>query len=154
EKITYHHVVEVTGGIASEQFASLAGIVRDGDVGKVLVWVDEMLAAGKAADKCLENLIGFYRDLLVIKVAPNAASMADSMLDVETFTDVAAQYDREQLYQIISVLSQYQSEMKFAGQPQTLFEVALMKVCTLEQAEASDQQAVNSSEASETVQTL
>lgn len=138
-EITYNDVIEVTGGIASDQFASLAAIVRDGDVGQALVWVDEMLAAGKAADKCVEDLIQFYRDLLVIKVAPTAADLADSLLALDKFRAVADQYEQDQLFQIIDVLTSYHSEMRYAGQPQTLFEVALMKVCTLDSTRVAEE---------------
>lgn len=132
-KITYELVVEMTGGIEGEQFATLAEAVHAQDVGRALQWVKEQLNAGKSADKCLESLLFFYRDLLVMKLVPTSSAMMDRILDVDRYQRVADLYDEQHIFAIIDVLNRYQTEMKYAPHPQLLFEVALMRICTLEQ---------------------
>ncbi|RXZ80012.1 DNA polymerase III subunit gamma/tau [Paenibacillaceae bacterium] len=130
-RITLDAAVDVTGGIASEQFAQLAEAVQRRDVAAVLPLVEGMTQAGKSADKCLENLIYFFRDLLLLKLVPNATAMTERMIDTDRFHEMAQAYDKDRLFRMIDILHQYQVEMKHAIQPQTLFEVALMKICTL-----------------------
>lgn len=128
-KVTYEQVLGMTGGIASEQFAKLAGAMLKDDVGEVLQIVEDFMQEGKSADKCMENLLYYFRDLLLIKMVPQADKLTDRVLHPEEYKEMASAFTREQLFQMIDTLNHYQSEMKYASQPQTLFEVALLKLC-------------------------
>lgn len=130
ERITLRDAVDVTGGIAADQFAKLAEAVRDRDVAALLPLVENLMQAGKSADKCMENLIYYFRDLLVLKLAPEAGS-TERVVDAGAFRAMADSFSSERLFRMIDILNGYQNEMRFASQPQTLFEVALMKICTL-----------------------
>lgn len=130
-RLTLADAVDVTGGLAAEQFAELAEAIRKRDVAAILPLVEGLMQAGKSADKCIENLVYYFRDLLLLKLVPGGASMTERIVDIEQFLPIAEAYDRERLFAMIDVLHQYQVEMKHAAQPQTLFEVALMKICTL-----------------------
>ncbi|WP_150275786.1 DNA polymerase III subunit gamma/tau [Paenibacillus tepidiphilus] len=131
--VTYQQVLGMTGGIPSEQFAKLAAAILEGDMGLLLELVEQLMLEGKSADKCLENLLYYFRDLLMIKMVPGADHLTDRVLNPADFRDMAAGFSRERLFQIIDTLNRYLGEMKYATHPQTLFEVALMKLCSLRQ---------------------
>ncbi|XEC94857.1 DNA polymerase III subunit gamma/tau [Paenibacillus tarimensis] len=137
-RLTLDDAVDVTGGMASEQFAQLAEAVQKRDVAAVLPIVEGLMHAGKSADKCLENLVYYFRDLILIKLVPDGKSMTERIVDTERFRQMAQAYERDRLFRMIDVLHQYQVEMKHALQPQTLFEVALMKICTLPESGAAE----------------
>ncbi len=130
-KITYPQVLQMTGGIASEQFAELATALLQSDVGRVLQIVESFMQEGKSAEKCMENLLYYFRDVLMIKMIPNAGDLTERMLNPDNFRDTASAFSREQLFAIIDTLNHYQTEMKYATQPQMLFEVALLKLSGL-----------------------
>ncbi|WP_411348640.1 DNA polymerase III subunit gamma/tau [Paenibacillus sp. WLX2291] len=142
-KITYPQVLQMTGGIASEQFAELATALQQGDVGQVLQIVESFMQAGKSADKCMENLLYYFRDVLMIKMIPQAADLTERMLNPDNFRETASAFSREQLFAIIDTLNHYQTEMKYATQPQMLFEVALLKLSGI--ADSSSAAAVGTS---------
>ncbi|OAB47749.1 DNA polymerase III subunit gamma/tau [Paenibacillus antarcticus] len=129
--VSYQQVLNMTGGIASEQFGRLAQGLLDGNIGLVLQMVEDFMQEGKSADKCMENLLYYFRDLLMIKMVPHADKLTDRVLNPEEYKEMAETFSREQLFQMIDILNHYQSEMKYASQPQTLFEVALLKLCNL-----------------------
>ncbi|ASR49615.1 DNA polymerase III subunit gamma/tau [Paenibacillus kribbensis] len=129
--VTYQQVLDMTGGIASEQFGKLALALLKEDVGTVLQMIENFMQEGKSADKCMENLLYYFRDLLMIKMVPQATKMTERVLDSEQFREVADAFTKEQLFAMIDTLNRYQSEMKYAVQPQTLFEVALLKLCSI-----------------------
>lgn len=129
--VSYQQVLNMSGGIASEQFGRLAQGLLDGDVGLVLQMVEDFMQEGKSADKCMENLLYYFRDLLMIKMVPHADKLTDRVLNPEEYKEMAETFTREQLFQMIDILNHYQSEMKYASQPQTLFEVALLKLSNL-----------------------
>jgi DNA polymerase-3 subunit gamma/tau len=131
--VSYQEVLNMTGGIASEQFGRLAQGLLNGDIGLVLQMVEDFMQEGKSADKCMENLLFYFRDLLMIKMVPHADKLTDRVLNPEEYKEMAETFSREQLFQMIDTLNHYQSEMKYASQPQTLFEVALLKLCNIPQ---------------------
>ncbi|QHW31975.1 DNA polymerase III subunit gamma/tau [Paenibacillus rhizovicinus] len=134
EHITLNDAVEVTGGLAAEQFEQLAEAVRDRNAGAILPLVEGLMQAGKSADKCLENLVYYFRDLLVLKLAPQGKASTERIVDQDKYRTMAASFSSELLFRMIDVLNQYQLEIRHAALPQTIFEVALMKICTLQDA--------------------
>jgi DNA polymerase-3 subunit gamma/tau len=134
--VTYESVVAMTGGISSEVFSRLARMIKERDVGQCLALVEGMLADGKSADKSLESLLLYFRDLLMIQMVPESGVVTDRILNVEDFRSVAESFETAELFRIIEVLNHYQSEMKYSGQPQIMFEVALIKLCSAPEAES------------------
>ncbi|MBT2293667.1 DNA polymerase III subunit gamma/tau [Paenibacillus albidus] len=130
-QVTYQQVLGMTGGIPSEQFARLAKAILEGDMGLLLELVEQLMQEGKSADKCLENLLYYFRDLLMIKMVPGADQLTDRVLNPAEFQDMASAFSRERLFEIVDTLNRYLGEMKYATHPQTLFEVALMKLCSM-----------------------
>lgn len=129
-QVTLGHAVDVTGGLPSEQFARLATAVREGDVAAVLQEIDEMMKAGKSADKCLEQLMHYFRDMLLAQLAPETAAASGRVADPSELRKLSEGFSRERLFDIIDLLNRYQTEMKYAAHPQTMFEIALIKLCT------------------------
>ncbi|MEY9096797.1 DNA polymerase III subunit gamma/tau [Paenibacillus sp. RC84] len=122
-------VVAMTGGLASDQFEKLVGSMKEQDIGAALELIDQFMQEGKSADKCMENLIHYFRDLLMIRLVPDSSVLTERVFDVARLDQVASRFGTDQLITIIEVLNQYQSEMKYSVQPQTILEVAVMKAC-------------------------
>jgi DNA polymerase-3 subunit gamma/tau len=142
--VTLELAVDATGGLPAEQFARLAVAIRDSDVAAVLHEIDEMMKAGKSADKCLEQLMHYFRDMLLARLAPDAANSSGRVADPTELRRLAADFPRERLFGIIDLLNRYQTEMKYAAHPQTMFEIALIKLCTSTgQAAAADASGVS-----------
>ncbi|MGG6312934.1 DNA polymerase III subunit gamma/tau [Paenibacillus macerans] len=140
-QVSYQQVLDMTGGIASRQFAELARTLLAGDVGGMLQMIEGFMQEGKSADKCMENLLYYFRDLLMVKMVPKADKLTERVLDPQDFGEIAQAFSKQQLFRIIDTLNHYQTEMKYALQPQTLFEVALLKICTINGEAAPEQPA-------------
>jgi DNA polymerase-3 subunit gamma/tau len=128
--ITYTDVVSITGGLASDQFQVLVQAIQRRDVAAVLQLIETFMQEGKSADKCMENLLYYFRDLLMVKMVPNSQAVTDRIIDVKAFAAVAAAFTAQELISMMDTLNYYQTEMKYSVQPQTLLEVALMKLCS------------------------
>ncbi|GGA52869.1 DNA polymerase III subunit gamma/tau [Paenibacillus physcomitrellae] len=140
-QVSYKQVLEMTGGIPSSQFAELAGSLLQGDIGGVLQLIERMMQEGKSADKCMENLLYYFRDLLMIKMVPKAEKLTERVLEPGAFSEIAEAFTKNQLFQFIETLNHYQNEMKYAVQPQMLFEVALLKLCSIAESGSGSQAA-------------
>jgi DNA polymerase-3 subunit gamma/tau len=129
-RITYAEVVAMTGDLAADQFRKLAEAMQTKDIGLALELIDGFMQEGKGADKCIESLIHYFRDILMIKMVPNSQVVTDRILDPVAFKEISAAFSLPEIFAMIDVLNHYQVEMKYSAQPQTLFEVAIMKICS------------------------
>jgi len=130
--VSLDQAIDATGGLPSEQFARLAAAVKDGDVSAVLQEIDEMMVAGKSADKCLEQLMYYFRDMLLALLAPDTSGASGRVASPADLRELASGFTRERLFGMIDLLNRYQAEMKYASHPQTMFEIAMIKLCTAE----------------------
>lgn len=129
-QVTLQGAVDATGGLPADQFVRMAAAIRDQDAAAALREIDEMMQAGKSADKCLEQLMHYFRDLLLAQLAPDAENAAGRVGDPEALARAAGGFSRERLFAVIDHLNRYQTEMKYAAHPQTMFEIALLKLCS------------------------
>ncbi|MFC5467338.1 DNA polymerase III subunit gamma/tau [Cohnella suwonensis] len=129
-QVSLEQAVAATGGLPSEQFSRLAVAIRESDAAQVLLEIDEMMRAGKSADKCLEQLMHYFRDLLLAQLAPEAGDSSGRIANPAELKEVSRGFSRERLFAIIDLLNRYQGEMKYAAHPQTMFEIALLKLCS------------------------
>jgi len=130
-RVTADGVLAMTGGVAGEQYGALAEAVLKQDVGFVLDFVDRLMREGKSADKCLEGFLSYMRDLLLVKLVPGSNAVTDRLAPAERerLSAVAAAFENERLFRMIDTVNGYLGEMKYAAMPQTMLEVALLKLC-------------------------
>ncbi|MFC5450426.1 DNA polymerase III subunit gamma/tau [Paenibacillus aestuarii] len=121
-------ILSITGGVASDQFKKLVHAVRSKELGAALELIDTFMQEGKSADKCIENLIDYFRDLLMVRMVPNSPVITERVFDMAELREVASQFTPAEMMSIIETLNHYQSEMKYSVQPQTLLEIAIMKI--------------------------
>lgn len=145
-QITLEAAVDVTGGIAAEQFYELAEAIQHKNAASMLSLVESLMQAGKSPDKCLENLMYYFRDLLVLKLANGGDTATERIVNAERFRAMASAYSAEELFRMIEILNHYQQELKHAAQPQTLLEVALLKLCASSEGGAQRAAEVSSEE--------
>lgn len=132
EKVTVEDALTVTGAVSQMFLLKLAKAIKDHDVVSGLQSLEELLFQGKDPTRFIEDLILFYRDLLLYKAAPNLEeSLERAMLDDE-FQSLAKDISPAEIYQLINLLSKTQQEMRWTNHPKIFLEVAIVKLCQLE----------------------
>jgi DNA polymerase-3 subunit gamma/tau len=121
-------ILSITGGVASDQFEKLVKAIKDQDLGAALELIDTFMQEGKSADKCIESLIDYFRDLLMVRMIPNSPAVTERIFDLAQMQIVAGHFTPAAMMGMIEILNHYQSEMKYSVQPQTMLELAVMKI--------------------------
>lgn len=137
--VTLPDVLGITGGIGLEQFGRLAQAIIGRDAGAALSCIEQMMQEGKSAEKSMENLLYYFRDALMLKLVPNSEEWTDRITDAGAFRSMIGSFATDRLFHIMDVLNQYQAEMKYSAQPQTIFEVAILKLCSLPEKDGGTQ---------------
>lgn len=121
-------ILSITGGVASDQFKKLVLYIKEKNLGAALELIDTFMQEGKSADKCIENLINYFRDLLMVRMVPNSPVITERVFDMGDLREVANHFSPSEMMAMIETLNHYQSEMKYSVQPQTLLEISIMKI--------------------------
>ena len=96
--------------------------------------LEELLFQGKDPVRFIEDMILFYRDMLLYKTAPNLEESLDRVTPDGEFQALAEETNAEDIYHLIHLLSKTQQEMRFTNHPKIFLEVAIVKLCQQESA--------------------
>ncbi|NUK32160.1 DNA polymerase III subunit gamma/tau [Parageobacillus sp. VR-IP] len=122
-------VLAMTGAVSSATLASLAQAIYEKDTAAVLQLIENMMDQGKDPNRLIEDLIFYYRDLLLYKTAPHVEGAIKGAIVDDAFKHLAEAMPVSDLYETIEVLNKSQQEMKWTNHPRIFLEVALVKLC-------------------------
>ncbi|PFN74930.1 DNA polymerase III subunit gamma/tau [Bacillus sp. AFS076308] len=132
DRVTLEDALTVTGSVSQGFLNKLAHAFQESDVASGLEALDELLFHGKDPSRFMEDLILFYRDMLLYKTAPNLEESLERVMLDEDFRKLAETIPVEKIYQLIDLLNKTQQEMRWTNHPRIFLEVAVVKLCQLE----------------------
>ena len=152
ETMTIEDALLVTGSIGQDVFYQLAEALSERDVAHALGSIEKLVDDGKDPVRLTEDFITFYRDLLVLQVAPDQAELLEIATGDERFRELALKFPIETLYKSISILTNTQQEMRFSNHAKVYLETAVIRLAQVPQdANVGD---VNTTELENKVQLL
>ncbi len=132
DKLSIEDALLVTGAIGEDVFHQLADALRNKDAGVVLSLLDQLIAEGKDVTRLVEDLITFFRDLLLLRTAPNLKDLLELVSPDNRFEKMANEFDPDLLYAFIDILAKTQQEMRFSHHAKVYVESALLKMIHLD----------------------
>jgi DNA polymerase III subunit gamma/tau len=131
DQVTVEDALTVTGSVSQGFLNKLAKSILDKDVAAGLEAIDSILYHGKDPARFIEDLIYFYRDLLLYKSAPTLEESMERVLTDEEFKGLAEQIPHQAIYDLIEILNKAQQEMRWTNHPRIFLEVAIVKLCQI-----------------------
>ncbi|MBU8920200.1 DNA polymerase III subunit gamma/tau [Bacillus sp. FJAT-29953] len=132
DRVTLEDALTVTGSASQAFLNKTAKSFQDKDVASGLEALEELLFHGKDPARFIEDLILFYRDMLLYKTAPNLEESLERVMLDDEFRLMAEETPTEQIYQLIDFLNKTQQEMRWTNHPRIFLEVAIVKLCQME----------------------
>lgn len=125
--ITPEAVWDLVGAIPERHLLDLIDALAAQDAQGVLTQARQLLEHGKEPLVLVQNLVAFYRDLLLIKTAPQQRELV-TLTDPtwEALRQRAPNYSVEMLLSAQSHLRQCEPQIRQSGQPRLWLEIALM----------------------------
>lgn len=127
-EVTLEDALFVTGSIGQDVFYELAQSLVAKDIANVLATLEKLMGEGKDAVRLSEDLITFFRDLLLIQTAPDLGDLLELASSDEKFVELANNFSMDTLYTYIDILSKTQQEMRFSLHSKVYLETALLKM--------------------------
>ena len=129
DMVTVEDALTVTGSVSQVFMSDLVQMINQKNVSKVLELLKELLSLGKDPVRLIEDLILYFRDMLLYQVSPELSSSFERVMIDESFKSLAEQMEPEQIYSLIENLNKAQQEMKWTNHPRIFLEVMLIKLC-------------------------
>ena len=125
-------VREMLGLIPAQEVLGVLLQVRDGDAAGALRSLDGLLAHGADLSDFLVQSIQTLRDLLVLKITPQAGGLVERPADeAERLATEAKSFTEDTLLHCLAVLQETRTKMRWDTLPRIRVEVALVELARL-----------------------
>ena len=131
-KISAEDVLSVTGSVSRQFLADVSRAVAERDAAGGIRSVGELIENGKDPLRFLEDLIFYYRDLLLFKTSADLESVFERARADDHFRQLAGQMEKTEIYRVIEILNASQQEMKWTNHPRIFLELSIVKLCQAE----------------------
>lgn len=133
DRVSEADVLSLFGLTGFTPVAALGRALAQGDVGAVLKSARELAAAGKDLGKLSQDLLGFFRNLVIYQVSPTALEGEISTPEKDVLAEVSGQISRGAALGILEELSHLESRLRYALAKDVVFEVALIRMSQLKE---------------------
>jgi len=128
DKLTLENALLVSGSISQDIFYEVVEALKAKEIAKVLTSVEELIADGKDPLRLAEDLITFFRDLLLLQTSSDLTELLELVSPEDKFIQLAHEFSADTLYTYIDILSKTQQEMRFSHHTKIYLETALLKM--------------------------
>lgn len=144
--VTAAAIMQITGTVSQTYFSVLAKHIGERNVAGVMEQFEQVMVQGKDPEHFLQDFMYYYRDMLLLKTAPNLQEIVERTLIDDQFASVAKAYSLPALYEIIEVLNAAMTQLKWSTYSRVLVELTLVKLCQLAEKGGSQAAGINQEE--------
>lgn len=130
DELTYQKVLSVLGVSEREILINIANSLLQKNVGDALVQLDSVLSQGKSPLVFSNDLISYYRDLILIYTLEDKAREIVVVKDdvYQSMKSQAVKENYAEMVKAIEVLSEIEQELRYSVQPRIVLETAIIKI--------------------------
>ncbi len=130
DEIMYEDVLSTVGMMTTDFVIDMVDYILKKDIAGIVKKIDDILFEGKDIVQFLKELIQYFRDILICKVAKTAESIIDVSKDVfDKMVEQGKSIEEDAVVFIIKDLSELENKIKWSQNQKVLLEVALIKIC-------------------------
>lgn len=135
EKLTYDHVLQVTGTAPRTRYGTMLRQTLDFNASGLLRTFADLLMDGRDVRTMIGDFTWYIRDLLLFKASGGTAeSLSLTEEDAEELLKAGQGVTEDHLMYLISVLSGVMADLRTASNPRITAEVGLIRLCRPEMA--------------------
>jgi len=127
QSVSIDDVHDIKGTVSNNSLLSIAEAIFDNNSIEAIDQMDNLIALGKESPRLVENLIQFYRELLVYKNIENHEE-GQLIYSNPNFIELSKKLSNNLLFFYIDVLNKAQQDMKWTNNSKLYMELALIKM--------------------------
>lgn len=125
DKVDVVDIYQVSGAVDLDNIINLATTILNKDSANVLNALETIIDLGKEIPKICNDLIAFYRDMLLFKANHKSEK---SIYNNVAFMNLSKKVSNQKIYFYLNVLNEAQNNMKSTNQKRTYLELALVRM--------------------------
>lgn len=126
-RIEKDDVLRLSGMVQDEFIADFTEALFDQDLSRILNAVEELQMSGRNIRRFLQDFIRTLRNLLVCKLSQDSSTLPElSDKDLKRLQSLSARISRPALMGLIVRMSALDNDLRWAGDPRTSLEIALI----------------------------
>ena len=129
DHIDLDDVIAITGAASHGLLGETAVAIREGATADALDIVRRLVQEGKSPEQFLDDMLFYFRDLLLYKTAPGLEEIQDRITLEPGFVELAQSFERSRIFSIIEQLNRAKNDMKWASQARVMLELILIQLC-------------------------
>ncbi|SFD05882.1 DNA polymerase III subunit gamma/tau [Clostridium uliginosum] len=131
--IQYEDLISILGLVTDEHLFDITNAVIDRNVEKSMIIIDKLVYLGKDMHLFIKDLIGHFRNLLMVKVSNKPEEILDMSLEnIEMIKEQGKRIRVEEIMRSIRILQEGETNSKLSKQSRLYLELSIIKMCKIE----------------------
>ncbi|AFZ56760.1 DNA polymerase III subunit gamma/tau [Anabaena cylindrica FACHB-243] len=126
--ITAHHVMEIVGGVTEAELMAILQAISTNNTFNLLQVARELVDSGKTPKLIISNLLQTYRDLLIIKSAPQEQALLTGCVSHTQLKAFAKHWNFETLNLSLAELQKAENYLRYTVNAAVWLEVCLLNL--------------------------
>jgi len=131
EAVTANHVIEMTGGVTETDLLAILDAIATNDTFQLLKLARTLVDSGKTPKLILSSFLQTYRDLLILKSAPDASDLLTSPANYNPLKAIATHWDFDALNQSLMQLQKAEGYLRNTTNAAVWLETCLLNLMPL-----------------------
>ena len=127
DEITKEDVLMISGRLSTSTLTEIAWSVYKNNSTETINLIDSVIKLGKEVERITQDLISFYKDILVIKNTNR--DLKKSGYELDEFKMLVKEISNDSVYGYIEDLTNAMTNYRFTTNKKLYFELALIKMC-------------------------
>ena len=131
--VSYDSLVNMLGLVTNEHLFTLTTAIINKNVEKAMNIIDDVVYAGKDVYLFIKDLVGHYRNILMVKVTHNPEEVLDMAEEnIVLVKEQASKIRVEEVMRAIRILQEAEGNAKMSKQARLYLELAAIQMCKVE----------------------
>lgn len=128
DRITEADIRAIVGTVSDSFFHKILSFIKEHNTASLLDTVFELMTEGHDPEKFTEGFLHYFRDMLLVKTAPNLDETAQRLTTHEQLAQTAEWFSEAEIFTMMEETNRIQGQMKQTNQPRILLELLLVKL--------------------------
>ncbi|MGL5087194.1 MAG: DNA polymerase III subunit gamma/tau [Clostridium sp.] len=131
--VKYDSLISMLGLVTNEHLFNLTSAISNKNIEKSMNIIDEVVYAGKDIYLFIKDLVGHYRNILMVKVTNNPEEVLDMAEEnIALIKEQGAKIRVEEVMRAIRILQEAEGNAKISKQARLYLELATIQMCKVE----------------------
>lgn len=131
--VKYESLINMLGLVTNEHLFTLTSAISNKNIERAMGIIDEVVYAGKDIYLFIKDLVGHYRNILMVKVTNNPEEVLDMAEEnIALIKEQGARIRVEEVMRAIRILQEAEGNAKLSKQARLYLELATIQMCKVE----------------------